>query len=71
MAVVTCRSALTPRSKLTTPAITPSNSTATWTRVELFKVLKEGKIGPEEEEMQIEIITADFGRDLSVKESNT
>ncbi len=37
-------------------------------RVELFQGLKEGKIGPEEEKKQIELIKTDFGRDDSVKQ---
>lgn len=37
-------------------------------KVELFKGLKEGKITPEQEKKQIEIIRRDFGRDNSVKE---
>ena len=37
-------------------------------KVELFRGLKEGKIEPEEEKRQIEIIKNDFGRDPSVKE---
>lgn len=37
-------------------------------KVELFKGLKEGKINPEEERKQIELIKTDFGRSPSVKE---
>ena len=37
-------------------------------RVEMFKAMKEGKVGPEEEEKLIEQIRTDFARDSSVKE---
>lgn len=37
-------------------------------RVEMFKAMKEGKVGPEEEEKLIEQIRADFARDPAVKE---
>lgn len=37
-------------------------------KVELYKGIKERKIGPAEERKQIELIKTDFGRDPSVKE---
>jgi len=37
-------------------------------KVELYKGIKERKIGPAEERIQIELIKTDFGRDPSVKE---
>ena len=37
-------------------------------KVELFKGLKEGKIGPEEEKQQIQVINTDFSRDSGFKE---